>query len=116
MQLFIDLENMANGLMHKTRNHMFNKSGGGNHLLPEQLIQILVLQHLLPQKERLQEYGDQKRLETLSTFVVFFHLKLSDVTFVACFMTILQFVFHDCSLDFSEQKQKQSCFEPFQFR
>ena len=63
----------------------------GNHLLPEQLIQILVLQHLLPQNERLQEYGDQKRLETLSTFVVFFHLKLSDVTFVAWFMTILQF-------------------------
>ena len=62
-----------------------------NHLLPEQLIQILVLQHLLPQNERLQEYGDQKRLQTLSTFVVFFHLKLSDVTFVAWFMTILQF-------------------------
>ena len=62
-----------------------------NHLLPEQLIQILVLQHRLPQNEQLQEYGDQKLLKTLSKFVVFFHLKLIHVTFVAWFMTILQF-------------------------
>ena len=31
-----------------------------NHLLLQQLIQILVLQHHLPQNGRLEKYGDQK--------------------------------------------------------
>ena len=37
-----------------------------NHLLLQQLIQILVLQHRLPQTKRLQKYEDQKLVETLS--------------------------------------------------
>ena len=35
-----------------------------NHLLPQQLIQILVLQYYLPQNKRLQRYVDQKVVQT----------------------------------------------------
>ena len=42
-----------------------------NHLLLQQLIQILVLQHRLPQNGRLQKHGDQKLEETPSKFAIF---------------------------------------------
>ena len=42
-----------------------------NHLLLQQLMQILVLQHSLHENGQLQKYGDQKFLETLSKFAIF---------------------------------------------
>ena len=78
----------------KTSNYLFNKSwknyspvheveGGEvkaeifiglvqiNHLLLQQLIQILVLQHHLPQIRQFQIYGDEKLAGTPSKFAIF---------------------------------------------
>ena len=76
-------------------------------------MQILVLQHRLPQHRRLQTYGDQKRVETQSKFTILFHVKPSDFSFVAWFMFCTSLVFHACRLKFSEQKQKLSYYDPF---
>ena len=65
-----------------------------NHLLLQQLMQILVLQHRLPQNCPLRKYGDQKLVETLNKFAIFFHVKPNDFRFVTWFMSSL--VFHDC--------------------
>ena len=42
-----------------------------NDLLLQQQIQILVLQHRLPQNGQLQKYGDQKLVDTPSKFAIF---------------------------------------------
>ena len=42
-----------------------------NDLLLQQQIQILVLQHRLPQNGQLQKYGDQKLVDTPSIFAIF---------------------------------------------
>ena len=42
-----------------------------NDLLLQQQIQILVLQHRLPQNGQLQKYDDQKLVDTPSKFAIF---------------------------------------------
>ena len=45
--------------------------GAGDHLLLQQLMQILVLQNHLSQNRQLQNYGDQKLEEASCTFSIF---------------------------------------------
>ena len=76
----------------KTVNHLFNKGWKKvkegevkvesfiglvqvNHLLLQQLIQILVLQHRLSQNEKLHKYWDQKLGETPNKASIFFPCK-----------------------------------------
>ena len=133
---FIDLANMVKGLMDENQQPSVQQElekcspvqvveGGEtkaesfiglvqvNHLLLQQLIQILVLQRHLPQNERLEKYGDQKLVET-SKFFLFFHVKSSDFRFVTWFMSILKFGFPRLSFEVFRTKQKVSCFEQFQ--
>ena len=77
-----------------------------NHLLLQQLIKILLLQHRLPQNGRLQKYGDQKLVVTPSKF--------ADLLLGSCQFSGL--VLRNCRLKFSEEKQKLRYFEPFQSR
>ena len=42
-----------------------------NHLLLQQLLQIIVFQRRLPQNGRLQKYGDQKLVESLGKYDIF---------------------------------------------
>ena len=62
-----------------------------NHLLLQQLIQILVLQHHLPQNGRLQKYGHQNLVETPSKFAISFHVKPIDFRIVTWYMSIFKF-------------------------
>ena len=82
---FIDLVNMAKRLVDENQQRFVQQEleevkGGKvkvesfiglvqvNHLLLKQLIQILVLQHRLPQNRVLQKHGDQKLVETPSCY------------------------------------------------
>ena len=85
-----------------------------NHLSLQQLIQIQVLQHRLTQNGRMQKYGDQKLVETLSKFAI---VSMENPVISDLLLGSGQFsslVFHDCCLKFSKQKQNLSYFEPFQ--
>ena len=63
-----------------------------NHLLVQQLIQILVLQHFLSQNGWLQKHGDQKLVETPNKFAIFFfYVKFSDFRSGTWFISILTF-------------------------
>ena len=91
---FIDLANMAKGLMNKNQQLSVKQEfgrrfpsarGGGrevkpesfiglvhvSHLLLQQLIEILVLQHRLPHNGRLQKQEDKKLVENQSKFATF---------------------------------------------
>ena len=85
---FIDLATIAKGLMDETQQPSVQKELAEmegrevkvecfiglvevNHVLLQQLMQILVLQYHLPQIRRLQKYGYQKLVETPSTFAIF---------------------------------------------
>ena len=76
----------------------------------QQLIQILVLQHRLPQNGRLQKYGDQKLVETPCTTKIFFQLKPSDFRFVSWFMSILKFDLPRLSFEVFRAKTKPELF------
>ena len=88
VKTFMDLVDMAKGLMDENQfnNRLFpNTRGRGreakaesfiglvlvNHLLLQQLIQILFLQHFLLQNGRLQKYGNQKLEKTPSKNAIF---------------------------------------------
>ena len=81
-----------------------------NHLLLQQLIKIRVLQHLLPQSGRLQKYGDKKLVETRSKFVIFLHVRRSDLRFVTWFMSILKFGLPRLSSEVLRTKRKTELF------
>ena len=81
-----------------------------NHLLLQQLIKIRVLQHRLPQSGRLQKYGDKKLVETRSKFVIFLHVRRSDLRFVTWFMSILKFGLPRLSSEVLRTKRKTELF------
>ena len=83
-----------------------------NHLLLQQLIQILVLQHCLPQNGRLQKYGNKKLEETPSKFAIFFHVKRSDFRFVTWLMSALKFDLPRLLLEVFRKKTKAELFWP----
>ena len=81
-----------------------------NHLLLQQLIQVLVLQHRIPQNARFQKYGDQKLVETPWKFAIFFHVKHSDFRFTTWFMLILEFGLPGLSFEIFWTKTKTELF------
>ena len=81
-----------------------------NHLLLQQLIQILVLQNCLQQNRRLQKCRDQKHMETPCKFAIFFHVKPSDFGFVTWFMSILRFGLPQLSSEVFQTKTKTELF------
>ena len=74
----------------------------------KQLMQILVLQHRLPQNGRLQKHGDQKLVETLCKN--FLHVKRSDFRFVTWFISILKFGLPQLLFEVFRTKTKTALF------
>ena len=130
---FMDLANMAKELMDENQQPSVNKSQKYcfpvqeveeremkaesfiglvkvNHLLLQQLIKILVLQHYLPQNGQFQNYRDQKVVGILSKFATFFHVKSSDFRFVTRFMQILKFGLPRLSFKVFQTKTKTELF------
>ena len=110
---FIDLANMAKGLMDENQQpfvqqdlqRLFPSTRGGMRGDESRKLHRIgvvessvstttdtkLLQHPLPQNGRLQKCGNQKLGETPSKFAIFFHLKTSDFKLIICFMSILKF-------------------------
>ena len=62
-----------------------------NHLLLQQVIQILILQHHLPQNGRLRKCGDKKLVETPSKLAFFCSYKTQRFHIFTWFMSSLKF-------------------------